>query len=106
MTLFDMTYKQFFGRTLFGPAKTFKNNMGAGACNYDESFYICSSIKDQHILLVIELVAFTPAGLKISFAWTAFRPFIVDSNEDHLQQRYAIKSFNFHQLQVKSVTLL
>lgn len=82
MTFFDMTYKQFFGLTWKGPTRT-----AVESVHYDESVYFCSSIRDEHILCVIEIVEepreqhiehdgeqkpTSPVGC----GWTAFRPFL------------------------------
>ncbi len=66
-----MTYKKFFGRTWVGPPKKLpKDNLG-----YNETIFFCTSIKDEHILIVIEVVARLKNNSLKSCGWTAFRPF-------------------------------
>lgn len=72
MTFFDGWFKKFFGLTWRGPPKGLND-----AINFDESVYFCSSINDNYILIVIELVAISRETRKpVSVGWTAFRPYM------------------------------
>lgn len=68
-----MTYKRFFGLTWIGPAK--KMNKSNGSLDYDELVYLSTPIKDEHVLIVIELVSNIKDGKRKAVGWTAFRPF-------------------------------
>ncbi len=76
MMFYDMTYKQFFGLTWKGPAR-----VAVDSVNYDESVFFCSSIFDERILCVIEIVEKTVNKQTVSCGWTAFRPFATEANE-------------------------
>ena len=91
MTFFDMTYKQFFGLTWKGPGRVVTDNI-----HYDESVYFCSSILDEHVLCVIEIVEKMQDKRTASCGWTAFRPFLATTSGD-LNKR----SFKSQQLQQK-----
>ena len=75
LSFFDMTYTNFYGRTWKGPFKTFKSSQSKPKLLYDENVYFHTSIRDTHILLVIELVAEYGNNKFMSLGWTAFRPF-------------------------------
>ena len=78
LTLFDVTYKTFFGRTWYGPSKSTKRQ-GKSPLIYDENTYFHSSLHDGNILIVVEAVAVLQDDKKISCGWTALRPFSTDS---------------------------
>lgn len=82
MTFFDDTYKQFFGLTWKGPTRVASDNI-----HYDESVYFCSSILDEHVLCVVELVEKSTDRRTTSLGWTAFRPFISNPSGE-LNKRY------------------
>ena len=74
VTLMDMRYKQFFGRTWRAPLKKLKGSSESFA--YNESAYFCMPFTDDHILLTIEIVGkLKSSGEWRSYGWTAFSPF-------------------------------
>ena len=78
-----MTFKHFFGRTWVGSAKKLtKENLV-----YNESVIFCTAIKDEHILLVIELVSRLKNSTLKSLGWSAFRPFSSSNLENNSAQR-------------------
>ena len=79
LSLIDMTYKQFFGRTWMGPLRKLAKN-DANLLNYDEIVYLATPIRDFHVLIVIE-VAVKVKNEKIrSLGWVGIRP--VGSSHD------------------------
>ena len=93
-----MTYKQFFGRTWIGPSKRFFRENGH--LNYNECVYFCSPIKDEHILLVVEIVGKLQNGKLKSFGWSALRPFSSSNYSDYSDKRFVyhfmiINNFEF-----------
>lgn len=79
VTLFDVTYKQFFGLTCITPGKQPHAKSTNLHCDLDESIFLATSIRDNHILLVCEIVASQGDGKDKSLGWTAFRPFSTDN---------------------------
>jgi hypothetical protein len=84
--MFDMNYKQFFGKTWRGPKKNFRQSSGSGMLEYNESIYFCTTIKSEHILIVIELAAHSKT-VPISCGWGALRPFGSSNRLDATEQR-------------------
>ena len=92
ITLIDMRYKQFFGRTWCGPAKKLKEPSDTFA--YKESAYFCTPFTDDHILLTIEIVGKSKSTKKWrSYGWTAFSPFATGAAGS---QRYAFSSLHMN----------
>ena len=88
VSVLDMSYKQFIGRTWEGPFKVLRVNKSSGAAptgsiNYDETVFLSTPIDDEHVLFVLELVA-KPHGADgpVSIGWSAFRPFSSNSQAD------------------------
>jgi hypothetical protein len=78
MSFFDMTFKNFFGLTWKGPTRQVTDRV-----TYDESVYFCSSSRDEHILIVIEIAAkSSSSGKAVSCGWTAFRPFLSNTESN------------------------
>ncbi|XP_074655528.1 nephrocystin-4-like isoform X2 [Tubulanus polymorphus] len=82
VSLFDITYSQFFGRTWNGPwlkAKASNSAEGRPKLNYNQNIYLHTSINDDTLLLVVELIAAVTRddGSKdiTSCGWSFFRPF-------------------------------
>ena len=73
LSLFDMTYKQFFGRTWIGPYKKVAK-ADSDSLNYNETVYLSTPIVDDHILVVIEITAKSKDDDLHSVGWSAFRP--------------------------------
>lgn len=87
VSLFDATYKQFFGNTCQCPGKVSNVTNGVVVCKYNESLFLSTSIDDSHILIVCELVG-NKNDEKISLGWTAFRPFDSKSADGQRAQIY------------------
>ena len=86
LTLFDVTYKSFFGRTWSGPSKSIKRSQGKASLSYNENTYFHTPLHDNNILIIVEVVAISHDDKKKSCGWTAFRPFA--SNSSGTEQRY------------------
>ncbi|CAF0840751.1 unnamed protein product [Brachionus calyciflorus] len=76
LSFFDMRFSQFFGLTWSSPSK--KMNKSSGGLDLGEKVYFSTALKDEHILIVVEIVAQTKDSRPKSCGWTCFRPF---SNE-------------------------
>ena len=72
LSLFDMTYKQYFGRTWIGP---FKKIVKADndSINYNEAVFLSTPIVDDHVLIVVEVVSKTRSDHLNSVGWVALR---------------------------------
>ncbi|XP_013402548.1 nephrocystin-4 isoform X2 [Lingula anatina] len=57
LSLFDVTYKQFFGRTWIGPESTAKSTGQKFKVNFNQNVYFHTTLNDLSIVLVVELVA-------------------------------------------------
>jgi hypothetical protein len=84
LSLFDMTYKQFFGRTWVGPFKKHGKNDG-DTINYNEIVYLSTPIVDDHVLIVIELAAKSKDDDIHSVGWSAIRP--LGPSQDNLNKK-------------------
>jgi hypothetical protein len=71
MSFFDVTYRKFFGHTWIGPGV----RAGSHELNYDESVFFCTPFTDEHILIIVEVVAHDKDGNMQSFGWSFFKPF-------------------------------
>ncbi len=83
-SLFDITYKQFYGRTCMGAFKSVNLEKGVAVCKYDESMFLATAISHMHVLNVCELVTISE-GKETSLGWSAFRPF-GDSDEKSMHK--------------------
>ena len=72
LSLVDMAYKQFFGRTWSGPFRKL-NKSETDLLNYAEIVYLSTPIVDDHVLIVIEIVGKTKSDTLKSLGWTAVR---------------------------------
>lgn len=82
ISLFDMAYRTFFGRTWHGPFKSIKHSQGRSSVSYDENTYFHTAIRDNHILIIFEIVCSLSNGKKKSCGWTAFRPFNLQKQDN------------------------
>lgn len=57
-----MTYKRFFGLTWKSPAK--KINKNKANLDFDELAFLSTALKDEHIYIVLEVVAYLKDGRK------------------------------------------
>ncbi len=73
-SLFDTTYKQFYGRTCMAEFKSIQIEKGVATCKNEESMFLATSITHMHLLIVCELVTIND-GKETSLGWSAFRPF-------------------------------
>lgn len=72
ISLFDINFKRFYGLTWSSPGK--KVNQSSGKLELNELSYFSTALKDEHIIIVIEIVANLNERPK-SCGWTFFRPF-------------------------------
>lgn len=72
LSLFDASFKRFYGITWPSPGK--KVNKSSGKLELNELSYFSTALKDEHILIVIEIVINLKERPK-SCGWTFFRPF-------------------------------
>ncbi|XP_070560469.1 nephrocystin-4-like isoform X2 [Ptychodera flava] len=80
VTLFDLTYKKFFGRTWVGPAKPIKTSSTQNArLQYNVPIYFHTSLNDNNIIAVVEIVGVITTKKnkiqRISCGWGIIRPF-------------------------------
>ncbi|CAH1775289.1 unnamed protein product [Owenia fusiformis] len=80
MSLFDVTYKQFFGHTWHGPAMQAKTAAGQKLrLNYNQNVYLHTSLNDLNIIAVLEVAAVTYGDNgkqeRHSCGWGLFRVF-------------------------------
>ncbi|XP_064643236.1 nephrocystin-4-like isoform X3 [Lineus longissimus] len=80
ISLYDITYDRFFGRTWHGPPVNPKPVPGQKArLNYSQNVYFHTTINDTNICVVCELIAIQAdtAGKKqiVNVGWGFFRPF-------------------------------
>jgi len=87
VTLFDMTYSTFYGRTWQGPFKPFKISQAKPRLHYNENLYFHTTIRDTHVLVVVELVAEYENNKEMGCAWTAFRPFAANAAKNKSSER-------------------
>ena len=78
LSFFDVVYKKFFGHTWIGPGK--KPARENEDLQYDENVYFCTTITDDHVLIVVEVVSQNKSGKYQGYGWSAFKPF-APSNE-------------------------
>ncbi|XP_071945028.1 nephrocystin-4-like [Antedon mediterranea] len=90
LSLFDVTFKRFFGRTWKGPKKACKGaSTGNPKLHYNMPVYFHTSLTDPNIVLVIEVVGTmypkNGEAQQISCGWGLLKPFeqedIVDSSD-------------------------
>ena len=84
LSLFDMTYKQFFGRTWIGPYKKV-GKTDSESINYNEIVYLSTPIVDDHILIVIEVTAKSKDDDLHSVGWFAAR--ILSPSQDNSSKK-------------------
>ncbi|XP_033104596.1 nephrocystin-4-like isoform X2 [Anneissia japonica] len=94
LSLFDITYKRFFGKTWKGPKKACKGeNTGNPKLQYNTPVYFHTSLTDPNIVLVVEVVGtiFPKSGdaQQISCGWGLLRPFEEDDIPDTSQGKPA-----------------
>ncbi|XP_077998235.1 nephrocystin-4-like [Glandiceps talaboti] len=87
VTLFDATYKKFFGRTWVGPAKPVKiASTQKGRLQYNVPIYFHTSLNDVNIVAVVEVIAVVTTKKnkiqRVSCGWGIIRPFKASNLND------------------------
>merc|ERR1719239_2015416 len=78
LSLYDSTYRQFYGRQWLGPGITPKGSK----LQYNKTVYFHTSIHSVNVLVVVEIITRTVTSRgqpqQLSCGWTFFRPFNSD----------------------------
>jgi hypothetical protein len=86
VSLFDLRYKKFYGRTWSGPIVQLAHKKGKIRLDYKERLFFQTHIKDSDIVFVVELVCLKDDVKSISLGWTLFRPFKLDDSKNALKK--------------------
>lgn len=84
VSLFDLPYKQFFGRTWTGYPVTAKDAPGNKVkFPYAQNVYFHSPVADDQVALVVEVIGTSGSGNEddtsaVSLGWGFIRPFVGD----------------------------
>jgi hypothetical protein len=75
VSLFDLRYKKFYGRTWSGPIVKLNHKKGKIKLDNKERLLFHTPIRDHDIVIAVELLCLKNDMKPLSLGWAVFRPF-------------------------------